>query len=139
MLGFIAPSAVNEQYTPFGYGTVPPVVSVLSPENNETYVASNVSLTLTVNRHAVWLGYSLDGQDNVTVAGNTTLNEVPNGSHNLTVYAIDQFGNTGISETVYFSVEAPEPFPVVLVAAASGVAIISVAVCVFYYRKKRNH
>ncbi len=139
VLGFIAPSAVNEQYTPFGYGAVPPVVSVLSPENNKTYTVSNVSLTVTVNKPAVWLGYSLDGQANVTIAGNTTLNKVPNGAHNLTVYATDQYGNTGASETVYFTVEAPQPFPAVPVAAASGVAITAAAVCLFHYRKKRSH
>ena len=92
-----------------------------------------------MNKSALWLGYSLDGQANVTIAGNTTLNKVPNGAHNLTVYATDQYGNTGASETVYFTVEVPEPFPAVPIAAASGVAFASAAVCLFYYRKKRNH
>jgi nitrous oxidase accessory protein NosD len=33
----------------------------------------------------------------------------------------------------------PESFPTALIAAASGASITGVAVCVFYYRKKRNH
>ena len=39
--GRVTASAVNEQYTPIGYGTVPPVVSVVSPESNMTYAASD--------------------------------------------------------------------------------------------------
>jgi len=33
----------------------------------------------------------------------------------------------------------PPPFPTALVAVASGVSINGVAICVFYYRKKRHH
>src|SRR3990170_5621441 len=45
--------AENAQYTPFGYGTVPPdttppAVSIVSPEN-KTYNVNNVSLTFTVS------------------------------------------------------------------------------------------
>ncbi len=140
VLGFIAPSAVNEQYTPFGYGTVPPVVAVLSPENDKAYNVSDVSLVFAVNRPVVWLGYSLDGQDKVTITGNITLAGLANGLHNVTVYARDEFGNMGASEAVCFTIAKElEPFPVVPIAAASGVAIVSVAVCVVYYCKKRSH
>jgi hypothetical protein len=130
--------ALNKMYTPVGYGTVPPIIDVVSPVN-QMYNRSSVSLVFTVNKQVNWTGYSLDGEDNVTVAGNMTLSGLPNGAHNLTVYATDQYGNTGASETVDFTVDAPVPFPVVRVAAASGVAITGAAVCVFHYRKKRNH
>jgi N-acetylneuraminic acid mutarotase len=96
-------SAVNQQYTPFGYGTVPLVVSVVSPEN-KTYAANNVSLAFTLNKPASWMGYSLDGQETVTATGNTTLNALSNGLHNITVYAKDMFENSGASETISFSV-----------------------------------
>ena len=69
----------------------PPTVSIISPENR-TYTANSVPLTFTVNKPAKWMAYSLDGKANVTVAGNTTLNELPNGSHNITVYATDLEG-----------------------------------------------
>ena len=71
----------NEQYTPFGYGSIEPVVSVLSPQN-KSYSESNVSLTFTVDKPVSWMEYSLDGQDNIFCTGNTTLPSLPNGAHN---------------------------------------------------------
>ena len=62
--------ATNEEYMPFGYGTVPPELHVLSPENT-TYTNNNVSLVLSLNKPTTWIGYSLDRQTNVTVIGDT--------------------------------------------------------------------
>jgi hypothetical protein len=125
----------NQQYTPYGYGTIPPVVSVVSPEN-KNYTSGNVSLAFAVNKPALWMGYSLDGQDNVTITGNTTLSGLTSGLHNVTVYAKDSFENTGASETVTFSIA--EPFPMMLVAVtAVAVAVGSVGVLV-YFRKRRH-
>jgi hypothetical protein len=133
--GYFATSAVNEQYTPMGYGTVPPIVDVVLPEK-QTYNSTSVPLVFTVNKPVSWIGYSLDGQDNVTVTGNTTLSGISNGLHNVTVYARDELENTGASETISFSVEAP--FPLVPVAAASGASIAVVAVGLLVYFKKRK-
>jgi len=133
--------ATNEQYTPFGYGTVPPKISVVSPEN-KTYTSSNVSLAFTVNKPVSWVGYSLDGQDNMTITGNATLSRLTNGLHNITVYARDEFENTGTSETISFSVDVPEPsepFPTTLVVTASGVAVAIVGAGLLVYFKKRKH
>ena len=77
--------------------------------------------------------YNLDSQPNIPIIGNTKLTGVPNGAHNLTVYAQDTAGNTGVSETIYFSVEVP--FPRTLVIAASAVVVI---VGLLVYFKKRN-
>ena len=81
----------------------PPTISIVSPEN-KTYTASNVSLTFSVNELTSWIGYSLDGQANVTITENTTLTVLSLGEHSLIVYAKDTAGNTGTSETIYFSV-----------------------------------
>jgi N-acetylneuraminic acid mutarotase len=129
--------ATNERYTPFGYGTVPPAVSVVSPENGN-YTSGDVSLAFTVNKPVVWLGYSLDGQDNVTVAGNATISGLANGLHNVTVYAEDEFGNVGASETVLFTIAEPEPFPTTLVATASAATIAVVGAVLLVYFKKRK-
>jgi hypothetical protein len=135
--------ATNEQYTPFGYGTVPPVVSAVSPEN-KTYISSNVSLAFTVNKPASWMGYSLDGQDNVTITGNITLSGLANGSHNITVYARDEFENTGVSETVTFTIaKETEAFPirltvVIAVVVAALVLLAAVSVGLSAYLKKRK-
>jgi hypothetical protein len=128
--------AVNEQYTPFGYGTVPPAVSVVSPENM-TYETSNVSLSFTVNKPVNWTGYSLDSGETVIVGGNATLEGLANGLHNVTVYAKDEFGNVGASEAVSFTVEVP--FPVMLVVApVASVAVVG-AVLVIYFKKRKGH
>jgi N-acetylneuraminic acid mutarotase len=127
--------AVNEQYTPFGYGTVPPMVQVVSLENM-TYAADNVPLAFAVNKPAVWMGYSLDGQDNVTVAGNATLSGLANGLHNVAVYAKDTFGHVGVSEPVSFSVEVP--FPAMLVVAPVASVVVVGAVLAIYFKKRKR-
>jgi hypothetical protein len=126
----------NEQYTPFGYGTVPPVISVASPENRN-YTASEVALNFTVNRQVEWTGYSLDGQENVTTTGNTTITGLPNGLHNITVYAKDEFENTGVSETVSFSVEVPFPTELAIAASVATVAVVGVGLLFYFKRRKR--
>ncbi|MCX8153908.1 MAG: hypothetical protein N3E52_05700 [Candidatus Bathyarchaeota archaeon] len=125
----------NEQYTPIGYGTVPPVVAVISPES-ATYNSISVPLVFTVNKPVVWMGYSLDGQEGVALTGNTTLSGLANGPHSITVYARDEFGNTGVSETITFNVEAP--FSILLVITASGVAVAIIGIGFLIYHKKRR-
>ena len=124
------------QYTPFGFGTVPPAVSIVSLESMATYVSSDVSLNFCLNKPATWVGYSLDGKDNITIAGNTTVTGLASGLHNITVYAKDEFENTGASETISFSVE--EPFPTALVAVASAASVVIVGVGLLVYFKKRK-
>jgi hypothetical protein len=105
---------------------------------NGIYTSSEFSLNFTVNKPVDWVGYSLDGKDNVTITGNTTLTGLSNGLHNITVYAKDSFGNIGASGTVIFTV-AYEPFPTGPVAATSGASVAVAAIGLIYYYKKRNH
>jgi N-acetylneuraminic acid mutarotase len=142
----------NEVYTPFGYGSpdpayvlehYPPKISFLSPLN-QSYKVSNVSLSFSVkvfssDKAPMWLGYSFDGEQNVTIIGNTTLTGLSNGLHNVTVYANDTFGNQGASQTVTFTVAVPEPFPTALVATVSGASIAVIGVSLLVYFKKRKH
>jgi hypothetical protein len=115
----------------------PPFVRLISPTNT-TYTSANITLEFTVNKQTSWMGYSLDGQDNVAVTGNTTLVGLANGLHNVTIYAKDEFENIGVSETIHFSVDVPEPFPTTLVAASViTVAIIGIGIVVYF--KKRKH
>jgi len=99
----------------------PPTISILSLENI-SYPIGNLSLTFTASEPTSWMGYSLDGQENITVAGNTVLVGLYMGSHYLTVYANDTAGNTGASETIYFRIETP--FPTTLVVAVAIVACV---------------
>ncbi|MCW4044841.1 MAG: hypothetical protein NWE94_04920, partial [Candidatus Bathyarchaeota archaeon] len=134
--------ASNEQYTPFGFGTVSPVVAVLSPET-KNYASGSVSLVFTVNKPVSWMGYSLDGRDNVTVTGNTTLAGLTAGLHNVTVYAKDEYENTGASETIPFTAtteKAPEtqPSPATVAAAtAASTAVTGIGLLIYFKKRKQ--
>jgi len=90
----------------------------------------------------------------VTISGNITLTALSNGLHNVTVYANDTFGSMGASETISFTVTAPEssetitpeptsssePFPTVQVAVASAasVAVAGAGFLVYFRKRKRQ-
>ncbi len=88
--------------------SIPPTFTIVSPEN-KTYSTSTVPLTFTVDEPTVWIGYSLDGQMNETIAGNITLPTLPDGAHNIVVYANDTYSNMGESATVYFTIDTTKP------------------------------
>ena len=121
--------------------TTPPNISILSDET-KTYATADVSLTFTVDESVSWMGYSLDGQANVTISGNTTLYGLPDGSHSLIVYARDAAGNTGASGTISFTIETSaepppaEPFPIWIVAVVIVIAALGTAVYLLKIRKK---
>jgi len=108
----------------FSIDTTTPTISITSPEN-QSYVTPNVPLIFTTDESVSWMGYCLDGQANVTIAGNTTLSELSEGAHSLIVYAKDMAENTGASEVIYFSIETPqpEPFPLWILGAVTVIVI----------------
>ena len=122
----------SEFYAP----KIPPKISLLSPVNQE-FNESSVPLLFTVDKQAVWISYSLDGQDNITITGNTTIAGLSSGLHNVTVYAKDEFENMWVSETVSFSV-AEVPFPTALVAVAFIASAVAVSAALLVYFKKRR-
>jgi hypothetical protein len=119
----------------FAVDTVSPKIVFSSPKN-VTYDSSDVSVNFTVDELFSKCSYSLDGQDNVTIAGNMTLAGLLDGEHSLTLFAIDSAGNIGSSETIYFTVDVPEPFPVVPVVAVIVAAVVGAGLLVYF--KKRN-
>lgn len=126
-------TAANQAYYPIGFSPLPEI-RVLSPVT-QTYNESNVSLVFTVDRPVSWLGYSLDGADNVTFTGNYTLSELSNGVYNVTVFASDSFGYVGASKTVSFSV-ASKSIPYVLVV---GAVLVIVFVCMVLILLLKRH
>ncbi|UCC57988.1 MAG: PQQ-binding-like beta-propeller repeat protein [Candidatus Bathyarchaeum sp.] len=74
-----------------------PAIRILSPQWEE-YTATDVPLIFTVDQPTDWIGYSLDGQANVTITGNTTLTDLSVGWHDIMVYANDTSGNMGFSD-----------------------------------------
>jgi len=121
----------------FTIDTVVPNVTVLSLEGN-LYKTSSVPLNFTVNEPVSQITYCLDGQDNVTISGNTTLIELPNGEHNITVYATDDSGNTGVSQTIQFTV-TEAPFPTTLVIAfVITVSVVGIGMFVYFKKRKKD-
>jgi hypothetical protein len=119
----------------FYVDTVAPNIASLSVNYTET---ADMLLNFVVDEELSWVGYSLDNQTNVTINGNTTLKELPAGSHNVTVYATDLAGNTVASETIIFTILEPfEPFPIALVIASMITVVVVVAV--FLLIRKHKH
>jgi hypothetical protein len=108
------------------------------PVENKTYGVSDIPLNFTLSEPTSQITYSLDGQENVTIAGNTTLTNLPYGGHNITVYASDLAGNVGNSETIAFTIAKPEPFPTTLfIAGAVSVAVAGVGLLGYFKKRKR--
>ena len=118
----------------FTVDTTPPRISILSPQN-KTYYSNDIPFSFTVNEPVTWVGYSLDGQTNVTIDENVTLNSLAYGSHSLTFFATDAVGNTGASEIIHFSI-----FPTTWVAAAVVIvtAAIAAPVLIVYFKKRKR-
>ena len=148
----------------FTVKTQPPSIRVLTSQ--ETFEASDVPLNFTVNEPASWVGYSLDGNNAVTVTNDVestewfgrdnyrlVLNGLPAGAHSLTVYAEDTVGNRGASETFSFTVtpqtpseteqtqpetEQTEHSPTALAAVGISTAVVAVSIGLLVYFKKRK-
>jgi hypothetical protein len=121
----------------FTLDATPPNVSFLSAE--KAYTTSEFPLNFTVNESVSKISYVLDGQENVTVAGNTTLANLPYGEHNVKVYATDNVGNIG-SETITFTIAEPEPEPfptTIVIAPIVSVAVVGVGLLVYFKKRKR--
>jgi len=134
----------KDQYPLLPYGS-PFGVSIISPEN-KTYNPGSITLTYTVTETGSSISYSLDGQANVTISGSTTLPNMSEGAHNVTIYAKDTDG-TEKSDTVYFTIskeaqtptdnEETEELPITLIAAAI-LLVAAVAVVLLYFLKLKK-
>jgi hypothetical protein len=88
-------------------------IEILSPENNTIYATNSIPLTFTINKATSWINYTLDGQVNVTISGNTTLTDLQDGWHYVIVYAKSKCtcmcGGTVASCRVDFAVDTTPP------------------------------
>jgi hypothetical protein len=146
-------STFNNTISKFAYftvDTVAPSVSVLSPEN-KTYNTTSIPLSFILNETASNMSFSLDGQPKAAVTENVTLPDLSYGSHNLTAYATDAAGNTGVSETVCFAISEEteaqptpppehEPFPADLVIASvvTSATVVGAGLIVYFKKRKRS-
>jgi hypothetical protein len=145
-------------FSKFAVDSVPLNVKVHSIQNT-TYASPDLPLVFSVDKLVSWVGYSLDGQANVTIAQNVTLAGLVNGAHTLTVYAKDTIGLSEASDSINFAVSDLSPadipsefsgqydpttpntdrFPPTLVAAACAGSFAIIGASLLIYFKKRKH
>jgi hypothetical protein len=87
----------------FTVDNTPPKILILSLKQGKTHYASDIPFELAVSEPCPSIVYSLDGKENVTLQGNTTLTGLDYAEHKITVYAQDNAGNLGVSE-IYFKI-----------------------------------
>jgi hypothetical protein len=121
----------------FTVDTTAPTVSILSVEN-KTYETTDFLLEVAVGEPGLDLMYCLDGQENVTLAGNTTLVNLGYGKHDLTAYAQDTAGNFGASEAVAFTVAEPFPTNWLIAVVAVIVSAAVIAGLLLYFKKRKR-
>ncbi len=135
-------------------GICPPNVTILSIAENQTFTTSNITLTFTVAAavKTADFAYSLNGQENKTIEGNTTLTELSIGSQNVVVYATDIYGRSGASETVNFTIiqqeetelgavaasRVEEPFPFAFLAGFVAVCAVAGATSFAVHRRRKK-
>jgi hypothetical protein len=103
-------------------------------------------LVFSVNEEYSWLGYSFDSFANVTIAGNTTLTDLPDGNHSIVVYVNNTFGLMGKSEIVHFTVTSQKPLQTetepfllpLVIASIISVAVMGVGLLVYARNAKIN-
>jgi hypothetical protein len=138
----------------------PPVVSVMSLDDAAAGEGDFWFAFRVVGKSLSWVGFSLDGEENVTVSldvlvqgslasqyevwrGNVTLVGVSGGSHSLIVYAEETTGSAGAASPVTFTVETAGQqigseslsFPTTLLIAAVLVAAVVCAGLLLYFIK----
>jgi hypothetical protein len=89
-------------------GNALPNITVANPINT-TYAEYGLALNFTITKISSWIGYSLDGNPNVTITGNTTLGVLSEGPHFIVLFANDTAGNMGKSDTVWFTIDVSIP------------------------------
>jgi hypothetical protein len=119
----------------FSVDTTAPRITVLSLEK-QTFYTSSVPLNFTVNELTTQIKYSLDGQENATIAGNETLSNLPYGDHNIRIFATDEAGNTGASETITFTVAVPF-LTALVIASVITVAVVGVGLLIYFKKRKK--
>lgn len=137
---------IDYAYLRFEVAADSPKLVILSLKQQGTYDTGDLPLDFTVSTPTSWVGYSLDGQDNVTVKGNVTLSGLSDGEHNVTVYARDDARNFGASEIVIFTVvqasSTKELIAANTVAPSAGIvafaAVVFFGLVAYFLRRKKR-
>ena len=114
---------------------------VLSPQNT-TYSTTEVPLTFVCSEeikrteNITMADYLLDGFGAGYISGNLTLTDLSIGNHTIVVIVWTEKGV--FSETIYFSITHPEPFPPVLLITAVLVTTVLGALAIGLVLRKRR-
>ncbi|MCL1978009.1 MAG: hypothetical protein FWG55_07930 [Candidatus Bathyarchaeota archaeon] len=96
----------NEECKPVGYGKIPPIIEIISPEN-KTY--KSIQIDYKINKAISWVGFSLDNNTNKTLTGPAQITDIPDGQHSIIIFAKDTLGNIGASQPIYFTIDNAAP------------------------------
>ncbi|MBN1245555.1 hypothetical protein JXA31_08175 [Candidatus Bathyarchaeota archaeon] len=86
-----------------------PIIMIIHPQNTTYTVSTGIPLTFTIDASIVWIGYSLNGQPNITITENITLPTLEDGWHSVVVYANTTYGELTASTVRYFTVDTTAP------------------------------
>ncbi len=125
------------QTVDFTVDSTSPTISTIAKENT-TYTTSDVPLVFNVNEPEATFAYCLDGQPAMSIVGNSTLNNLPNGCHSIVVYATDKAGNVGVSEPVVFTVDAQLFQSLQAVEAAAIAMVVAATLIILFFKRRRS-
>jgi hypothetical protein len=130
----------------FNVNTSLPFIALESPQN-QIYHNSTIDLNYTlVDKERFEAKYSLDNKENLTVSNRPGVSEKPqlgnltDGTHHITVYAEDDFGNVYSKETS-FEVKtnslAGIPTMPLLAIVALIITVLTISLIIYVFMKRR--
>jgi hypothetical protein len=81
----------------------------VSSPTGSVYTAPTVPLNWSANREVGWAGYALDGGPFTTLTGNSTISNLNNGTHVLTLAANDTSGSAATLEITFDVIDMSAP------------------------------
>jgi hypothetical protein len=138
-----------------------PTVDLTPPKITNLYIQNQTSnqtetqiyFTIVENSKNPIVSYSIDGAQKLSLPDNVLVHNYENmwyyrmnltgllgGTHSITFYAVDAAGNSGISDTASFYVEAPEDeqsYPTVIAALIVPFSVVALGLIV--NQKRKNH
>jgi hypothetical protein len=125
----------------FAIDTIKPSISFTEDYQNKTFSTREKTLYFSTNKQNCQTYFSVDNQTSSSANSESPIQliDLANGKHNVTVYAVDEYGVVGIPSTIYFKVSVPEPFPTNIILVIILLSIfISVISGLLYRSRKRQ-
>jgi hypothetical protein len=123
----------SETSEPAYFSVINTNISIQEPQN-KTYNTNQIALNVTIDKPVSILTYSIDNKSNKTITGNTTLPQLPDGSHQITIYADE----TLASQTIHFTIKTSTQTILLLSITAVAVAIIATGIAITLYKKSHH-